>query len=153
MAVRVSAGLVMYRWRAGRLEFFLAHPGGPFSRQKDDGHWTIPKGEPNADEPLLDVAQREFEEETGIKPCGPYLELGAIQQKGGKWVHAWGFEGECSGPICSNTFEMEWPPKSGNLCDFPEVDRAEFFSLSEARRKIKEAQFPLLERLASALAD
>ncbi len=152
MPVRVSAGLVMYRRRSGRLEFFLAHPGGPFSSRKDDGYWTIPKGEPNADEPLFDVAQREFEEETGIKPRGPYLELGSIQQKGGKWVHAWGFEGEHTGPICSNTFQMEWPPKSGNLCDFPEVDRAEFFSLDEACRKIKEAQFPLLERLATALA-
>ena len=151
MAIRVSAGLVMFRVRNGRLEFFLAHPGGPFSKKKDEGHWTIPKGEPNTDEPLLEVAQREFEEETGIKPSGPFIALGSIQQKGGKWVHAWGFEGECNGPICSNTYEMEWPPKSGRISAFPEVDRAEFFSLEEARKKIKEAQFPLLERLAEAV--
>jgi predicted NUDIX family NTP pyrophosphohydrolase len=102
---------------------------------------------------LLEVAKREFEEETGIKPNGPYLELGSIQQKGGKWVYAWGFEGDCTGPICSNTFPMEWPPKSGMLCHFPEVDRAEFFTLEVARRKIKETQFPLLERLVKALGD
>jgi predicted NUDIX family NTP pyrophosphohydrolase len=141
----------MYRRRDGRLEFFLAHPGGPFSRSKDDGHWTIPKGEQDAGEELLEVAKREFEEETGIKPQGPYIELGSIRQKGGKVVHGWGFEGDCTSPICSNTFQMEWPPKSGSMCDFPEVDRAEFFSLAEARKKIKETQFPLLERLAAAL--
>jgi predicted NUDIX family NTP pyrophosphohydrolase len=149
----MSAGLVMFRRRDGELEFFLAHPGGPFSKNKDDGHWTIPKGEPDGDEPLLDVAKREFEEETGIKPHGPYVELGSIQQKGGKWVHAWGFEGDCTGPICSNNFAMEWPPKSGRVCEFPEVDRAEFFTLETARRKIKETQIPLLERLALALED
>ncbi len=142
----------MYRRHKGELEFFLAHPGGPFSHAKDEGRWTIPKGEPNGDESLLEVAQREFEEETGIKPRGPYFELGRIQQKGGKWVHAWGFEGECVGPICSNTFRMEWPPGSGKFCEFPEIDRAEFFPLVEARVRIKEAQLPLLERL-SALVD
>ena len=148
---RISAGLVMYRRRNGELEFLLAHPGGPFSKSKDEGHWTIPKGEPDRDEELLEVAQREFEEETGLKPRGPYIELGSIQQKGGKWVHAWGFEGDCSAGICSNTFQMECPPKSGKMCEFPEMDRAEFFTLEEARRKIKETQFPLLERLVAAL--
>ena len=141
----------MYRRRNGELEFFLAHPGGPFSRSKDDGYWTIPKGEPGAGETLLDVAQREFEEETGIKPRGPFIELGSIRQKGGKWVHAWGFEGDCTGPITSNTHSMEWPPGAGKWCEFPEVDRAEFFALPAARRKIKETQFPLLERLVAAL--
>jgi predicted NUDIX family NTP pyrophosphohydrolase len=150
---RVSAGLVMFRRRNGRLEFFLAHPGGPFSRLKDEGAWTIPKGEPHTEEPLLDVARREFEEETGIEPHGPYIELGSIQQKGGKWVFAWAFEGDCTGPIRSNTFRTEWPPKSGKLCDFPEVDRAEFYSMEGARKKIKETQFPLLERLAEALGE
>jgi predicted NUDIX family NTP pyrophosphohydrolase len=125
----------MYRRRHGRLEFFLAHPGGPFSRHKDEGHWTIPKGEPDAGEELLEVAKREFKEETGFDSRGPYIELGSIQQKGGKWVHAWGFEGDCHGQICSNTFEMEWPPKSGKMCAFPEMDRAEFFTLEEARKK------------------
>lgn len=151
MAPRVSAGLVMYRRRNGRLEFFLAHPGGPFSRTKDEGHWTIPKGEPDPGEALLDVAKREFKEETGIEPHGPYIELGSIRQKGGKVVFAWAFEGDGDAPVRSNTFKMEWPPKSGKLCDFPEVDRAEFFPLEEARRKIKETQFPLLERLTAAL--
>jgi predicted NUDIX family NTP pyrophosphohydrolase len=149
---RISAGLVMYRRRGKELEFFLAHPGGPFSAKKDDGYWTIPKGESNRDEPLLEVAQREFREETGLEPRGPFIELGSIQQKGGKWVHAWAFEGDCSGPISSNTYEMEWPPDSGQIRDFPEVDRAEFFPLADARRKIKERQFPLLERLAAALS-
>jgi len=148
---RVSAGLVMYRQRNCELEFFLAHPGGPFSKNKDDGHWTIPKGEPNGDEPLLDVAKREFEEETGIKSKGPYLELGSIQQKGGKWVHAWGFEGDCTGPIRSNMFSMRWPPNTAQICQFPEIDRAEFFTLEAARRKIKETQFPLLEQLVKVL--
>jgi len=143
----------MYRRRNGRLEFFLAHPGGPFARLKDEGHWTIPKGEPDPGEELLDVAQREFKEETGLAPHGPFIELGSIQQKGGKWVFAWAFEGECEGPVCSNTFKIEWPPKSGTMCDFPEVDRAEFFSLEEARKKIKETQFPLLERLRAALGE
>ena len=151
MAVRVSAGLVMYRRRHGQLEFFLAHPGGPFSKKKEDGYWTIPKGEPDGGEVLLEVAKREFKEETGLDPRGPYIELGSIQQKGGKWVHAWGFEGDCDQPICSNTFQMEWPPKSGKMCEFPEMDRAEFFTLEDARRKIKETQFPLLERLVSVL--
>ena len=141
----------MYRRRNGRLEFFLAHPGGPFTRLKDEGHWTIPKGEPDTDEALLEVAKREFKEETGIEPHGPYIELGSIRQKGGKLVFAWAFEGDCDGPVCSNTFKMEWPPKSGKQCDFPEVDRAEFFPLAEARKKIKETQFPLLERLTAAL--
>ena len=142
----------MYRRHGGRLEFFLAHPGGPFSRLKDDGYWTIPKGEPEDGEELLDVARREFEEETGIKPHGPYLGLGSIQQKGGKRVYAWGFEGEAGGAVRSNLYQMEWPPKSGKMCDFPEVDRAEFFPLEQARIKLKETQVPLLERLTEALA-
>jgi predicted NUDIX family NTP pyrophosphohydrolase len=141
----------MYRRRHGEWEFFLAHPGGPFLRHKDEGHWTIPKGEQDLGEALLEVAQREFEEETGIKPRSPFIELGSIQQKGGKWVHAWAFEGECGGPICSNTFTIEWPPNSGKVQEFPEVDRAEFFSLEMARRKIKATQFPLLERLVEIL--
>lgn len=142
----------MYRRRAGVLQFFLAHPGGPFARRMDDGYWSIPKGEQGPGEELLAVAQREFEEETGLKPTPPYIELGFIQQKGGKIVYAWGFEGDHSGPIRSNTFRMEWPPDSGQMKEFPEMDRAEFFTLSEARAKIKQAQFPLLERLTARLA-
>jgi predicted NUDIX family NTP pyrophosphohydrolase len=141
----------MYRWREGELEFFLAHPGGPFSRARDDGYWTIPKGEQGEGESLLEVAQREFQEETGIVPHGPYLELGCIRQKGGKWVFAWAFEGDCTGPIRSNTFTMEWPPNSGKMREFPEVDRAEFFPMDAAKRKLKETQVPLLERLEAEL--
>jgi predicted NUDIX family NTP pyrophosphohydrolase len=141
----------MYRQVGGRWEFFLVHPGGPFFRNKDDGHWTIPKGEPGHDEPMLEVAQREFIEETGIKPQPPFIDVGSIQQKGGKWVYAWGFEGDHDGPICSNTFATEWPPGSGKRMDFPEVDRAGFFGPVEARRKIKETQWPLIERLIKHL--
>jgi predicted NUDIX family NTP pyrophosphohydrolase len=148
---RISAGLVMYRRHKGRLEFFLAHPGGPFFRNRDDGCWTIPKGEPEHGEDLLAVAQREFREETGIDPKGPFIELGSIQQKGGKWVHAWAFEGDRTTAIRSNTYSMEWPPNSGKICNFPEVDRAEFFAFEDARRKIKERQWPLIERLVAAL--
>ena len=141
----------MFRLRNGDLQVFLAHPGGPLFRNKDDGHWTIPKGEPPENEALLDAAIREFEEETGIKPHGPYLELGSIRQKGGKTVHAWAFEGNYdeSQPVQSNTFEMEWPPGSGKICSFPEIDRACFFDLPDAKKKLKNTQWPLVERLVA----
>ncbi len=143
----------MYRFQNGDLQVFLAHPGGPFFQSKDDGHWTIPKGEPPEDEPLLDAAIREFEEETGMKPHGPYMELGAIRQKGGKVVRAWAFEGDHdeSQPIVSNTFEIPWPPGSGRIRSFPEVDKARFFSLPEAKNKLKATQWPLVERLVTIL--
>jgi len=139
----------MYRLRNGDLQIFLAHPGGPLYQSKDDGYWTIPKGEPPENEPLLNAAMREFEEETGIKPRGPYIDLGSIRQKGGKIVYGWAFEGGDEGPqpIRSNTFEMQWPPGSGKMQSFPEVDRARFFSLAEGKRKLKETQWPLIERL------
>ncbi len=154
MSLRVSAGLVMYRLRGGELEVFLAHPGGPRSAHEDDGFWTIPKGRQNPDETLLDAAKREFEEEVGIPPHGPYLELGSIRQRGGKIVYAWAFEGDWddSKPIHSNTFEMPWPPRSGQMRSFPEVDRARFFNLAAAREKLKETQCPLLDRLEAMLA-
>ena len=153
MASRVSAGLLMYRFKDGSVQIFLAHPGGPLFQKKDDGYWTIPKGEPPDDEPLLDTAIREFEEETGIRPCGPYLELGSITQKGGKVVHGWAFEGDhdASQPIRSNLFEMQWPPQSGRIQRFPEVDRAQFFSLLEGKQKLKSTQWPLVERLIASL--
>lgn len=143
----------MYRIRDGNLQVFLAHPGGPLFRKKDEGHWTIPKGEPSGDEPLLKTAIREFEEETGVIPKGEYLELGSIRQKGGKVVCGWAFEGDHVEPqlVRSNIFEMEWPPGSGRIRRFPEVDRAQFFSLSEARTKLKETQWPLVERLIAIL--
>jgi predicted NUDIX family NTP pyrophosphohydrolase len=149
----MSAGLLMYRKRDGSLQVFLAHPGGPLYRNKDHGYWTIPKGEPPENEPLLETAIREFEEETGLKPSGSFIELGSIRQKGGKIVCGWAFEGDHDPlkPIRSNTFEMEWPPRSGRVQRFPEVDRAQFFSLPEAKEKLKEAQWPLVEQLAAIL--
>jgi predicted NUDIX family NTP pyrophosphohydrolase len=153
MPPRISAGLLMYRFRDGLLQIFLAHPGGPLYRNKDEGYWSIPKGEPPEGEALLDAAMREFEEETGIKPAGQYMELGSIRQKGGKIVYGWAFEGDHdpSQPIRSNTFEMQWPPHSGRMQSFPEVDRAQFFSLEEGRKKIKDAQWALVERLMAIL--
>jgi predicted NUDIX family NTP pyrophosphohydrolase len=144
----------MYRIRNGELQVFLAHPGGPLFQNKDEGFWTIPKGEPpEGGEILLDTAIREFEEETGLKPHEPYLELGSIRQKGGKTVHAWAFKGDCdeSHSVSSNTFEMEWPPHSGRRQSFPEVDSALFFSLPDAKRKLKDAQWPLVERMVALL--
>jgi predicted NUDIX family NTP pyrophosphohydrolase len=153
MPTRVSAGLLMFRLRDGSVQIFLAHPGGPLFRNKDEGHWTIPKGEPPEGETLLDAAVREFEEETGIKPAGPYIDLGSIRQKGGKLVHAWAFQGDQDPlqPVRSNTFEMEWPPRSGRRQSFPEVDSAGFFSLEEGKRKLKDTQWPLVARLLTIL--
>ena len=151
MRSRVSAGVMLYRWKNGRLEVFLAHPGGPLFTMKDDGYWTIPKGEVDAGEDLLATAQREFKEETGValKPGATFLPLGSIQQQGGKIVHAWAVEQEWDDtqPIRSNEFTMEWPPGSGCTQSFPEVDRAQFFSIDEARCKLKERQVPLLDQL------
>jgi predicted NUDIX family NTP pyrophosphohydrolase len=142
----------MYRVKQGAIQVLLAHPGGPFFRNKDAGSWSIPKGEPDADEDLLCTAQREFQEETGLKPAGPFLPLTPIQQKGGKIVHAWAFEGDCDpAALTSNTFTMEWPPKSGLEQEFPEIDRAEFFDLATAKNKIKTGQDGLLEELAEIL--
>jgi len=138
----------MYRMRGGTIEVLLAHPGGPLFRNKDDGHWTLPKGEHDNDEDPLAAAQREFAEETGLQPQGPFIDLGEITQKGGKVVHAWAFAGDCDpATLVSNTFEMEWPPKSGRTQAFPEIDRCEFFPIGDAERKIKDRQRPLLEAL------
>jgi predicted NUDIX family NTP pyrophosphohydrolase len=140
----------MYRIRDGSIEVLLAHPGGPLFRKKDEGSWSIPKGEPEPNEDLLVTAQREFEEETGIKPTGPFIPLAAIQQKGGKIVHAWAFEGDCDPKaIKSNSFTMEWPPHSGKQMEYPEIDRAEFFDLETAMKKIKFGQEGLIEELAA----
>ena len=150
---RISAGLLMFRRTNGELEFLLAHPGGPFFARKDDGVWTIPKGEAAPGEDLLTRAQIEFEEEVGIRPHGEWIELGSIKQKGGKIVHAWAFEGDLpdSFQCKSNLFEMEWPPRSGRRQSFPEVDQAKFFTEGVARRKLKQAQVPLLDRLRAAI--
>ena len=153
MAVRISAGILLFRPRSGRLEVLLGHPGGPFFANRDAGHWTIPKGEVDGDEDLVAVARREFEEETGNRPPdGAPIELGSIVQKGGKVVHAWGLEGDLDPTTAeSNTFEMVWPPGSGRLRTFPEIDRVEWFGVDEAKRRVKPTQVPLIDRLVEAL--
>jgi predicted NUDIX family NTP pyrophosphohydrolase len=149
---RVSAGILLYRQRDRLVEVLLVHPGGPFFRGKDAGAWTIPKGEPNPDEDLLTAARREFAEEVGFVPEGPFVELGTIRQRGGKEVHAWAASGDCDPTaIRSNSFSIEWPSKSGQFRSFPEIDRAGFFTLDEARQKINPAQAALLDALESRL--
>ena len=149
---KVSAGVLMYRFKAGHLEVLLAHPGGPFWTNKDLGAWTIPKGLVDEDEDQLAAARREFEEEIGTKPEGDFFPLGEVLQKGGKTVVAWAFEGDLdTTTITSNTFKKEWPPRSGQWQSFPEVDRAEFFSIAEAKTKINPAQAAFLSRLDAML--
>jgi len=150
---RVSAGLLMFRRNRDALEVLLVHPGGPFWKNKDDGAWSIPKGETEPGEDLLTRAQIEFEEELGLKAHGDFIRLGSIKQAGGKTVDAWAFAGDLPEPfeLKCNTFELEWPPRSGKTRKFPEVDRAEFFPEEIARRKINPAQIPFLDRLAVAL--
>ncbi len=152
---RTSAGILLWRRRQGRVEVLLAHQGGPFWAKKDLGHWTIPKGEVEPGEELVAVARREFEEETGTKaPEGPLVELGEIKQKSGKLVLGWAAEGDLDpSTAVSNTFDLEWPPHSGVVRSFPEIDRVEWFDLDEAHRRLKAAQVPFLDRLESALAD
>ncbi|HZT68610.1 MAG TPA: NUDIX domain-containing protein [Terriglobia bacterium] len=143
---KLSAGLLLYRVRSGRAEILLVHPGGPFWKNKDSGAWSLPKGEVSPGEDPLETARREFEEETGIHPEGEFVSLGEIKQKGGKIVRAWAFEGDCDpASIKSNTFRMEWPPRSGKVQEFPEIDKAGFFTVTEARKKINPAQVALLD--------
>jgi predicted NUDIX family NTP pyrophosphohydrolase len=145
-----SAGLLMYRRSGGTLEVLLVHPGGPFWIKKDAGAWSIPKGEYEAGEEALAAAAREFQEETGLVARGPYTPLTPIRQQGGKVVEAWAFEGDCDAEsLKSTTFSLEWPRGSGRRQEFPEVDRAGWFGLDEARRKILPAQAALLDELAS----
>jgi len=142
----------MYRVRNGELQILLVHPGGPFWTKKDEGAWFLPKGELREDEEPLAAAKREFEEETGLKPTGPFAELGTVKQKSGKTITGWAFEGDCDPTTFhSNTFRIEWPPKSGKQREFPEIDRAAFFTLDAARRKIHPVEFELLLRLQHAL--
>ena len=141
--------MLLHRTRDGKTQVLLVHPGGPFWKKRDDGAWGIPKGEIEPGEAPLDVALREFQEELGSPPPGAEpIELGSIRQAGGKVVHAWAAQGDFDVErMTSNTFSMEWPPRSGHLQQFPEVDRAAWFDLDEARRKILESQLPLLARL------
>jgi len=149
---RKSAGLLMYRKRAGQVEVFLIHPGGPFCARKDDGAWSIPKGEFTDEEAPLDAARREFQEETGFTASGRFVSLEPITQAGGKIVHAWAMEGDCDAAAArSNTFSMEWPAHSGQWKTFPEADRAGWFSLPEAEVKILKSQRPLLDQLRELL--
>jgi predicted NUDIX family NTP pyrophosphohydrolase len=151
---RTSAGILLWRRRDDRLEVLLAHMGGPYWVNKDLGHWTIPKGEAEEGEELVAVARREFAEETGhALPDTPLIDLGEIRQKSGKRVLAWGARGDLDAATAvSNTYRMEWPPRSGRVETFPEIDRVEWFRLSEARRKLKAAQVPFLDRLQAAIA-
>lgn len=149
---KASAGLLMYRKRDGRLEALLVHLGGPFWKKKDSGAWFVPKGEINLGEDELVAAQREFQEETGLVPTGEFLPLGSVKHKSGKTVTAWAFAGDCDpASLKSNTFEMEWPPKSGRRAKFPEIDRAEFFTVERATGKMHPAEFEFLTRLEKLL--
>jgi predicted NUDIX family NTP pyrophosphohydrolase len=151
---RTSAGILLWRSREGGVEVLLAHNGGPYWARKDHGHWTIPKGEAEPGEELAAVARREFAEETGHEvPEGPLIDLGQIRQKSGKVVLGWAVEGDLDpATAVSNTYEMEWPPRSGRVQAFPEIDRVEWFGLEEARGRLKEAQVPFLDRLEAALS-
>jgi predicted NUDIX family NTP pyrophosphohydrolase len=150
---RTSAGILLFRRRAGGLEVLLAHPGGPFHARRDLGNWSIPKGEPSDGEALENAARREFEEETGAPaPSAPLIPLGSTRQKGGKVVSAWAGEGDLDTATAhSNTFELEWPPGSGRTQAFPEVDRVAWFDLDDARDRLKPAQVVFLDRLEAAL--
>jgi predicted NUDIX family NTP pyrophosphohydrolase len=148
----VSAGMLLFRRPATGLELFLAHPGGPFWRQRDDGAWTLPKGVVGAGEALLDAARREFREETGIEPREPFLPLGSVRQKAGKTVHAWAWEGDADpARVTSNTMRTEWPRGSGTWISFPEVDRCAWYDPDTARRKINAAQAEFIDRLVAMI--
>jgi predicted NUDIX family NTP pyrophosphohydrolase len=149
-----SAGILLHRRRGGQLEVLLVHPGGPFWARRDLGVWSIPKGEYEPDEDPLAAGRREFEEELGVPPPeGPAEELGEVRQAGGKLVRAWALAGDLDASTStSNTFTLEWPPRSGKLIEVPEVDRAEWFTLKRAREKINPAQAELLDRLAETIS-
>ncbi len=148
MAKKLSAGLLFYRMRGGKVEVFLVHPGGPFWAKKNEGAWSIPKGEHDEGEDPLAAAMREFQEETGFAVSGDCRALAPLKQPSGKVISAWAVEGEVdAASIKSNTFSLEWPPKSGKMKDFPEVDRAGWFDLPTARLKILPGQQPFLDQL------
>jgi predicted NUDIX family NTP pyrophosphohydrolase len=150
---KISAGILLYRRRDSAIEMLLVHPNGPLWAKKDDGAWTIPKGEVDGAEDLLAAARRELGEETGLEPQGPFVDLGSVRQRGGKTVHAFAAEGDCDpSALRSNTFELEWPPRSGRRATFPEVDRAEYFDPESALRKLNEAQRAFVQRLVDALS-
>jgi predicted NUDIX family NTP pyrophosphohydrolase len=151
MASKRSAGILLYRRQGAQAQVLLTHPGGPFWSKKDLGAWFIPKGELEGDEEPLAAARREFREEVGSEPpAGEPLELGSVKNKNGKLIFAWALEGDLDlTTFNSNTFSLEWPPRSGKMQEFPEVDRVNFFSLAEAAVKLHPAELPLLERLVT----
>jgi predicted NUDIX family NTP pyrophosphohydrolase len=147
-----SAGLLMFRRLKGELQVFLVHPGGPLWANKDKGAWTVPKGEYNKEEDPLAAARREFNEETGFAADSEFVSLGTVQQKSGKRVTAWAFEGDCDpAALVSNTCEIEWPPRSRRHIEIPEIDRGGWFSIEEAHNYIREEQRPLLDNLCALL--
>jgi predicted NUDIX family NTP pyrophosphohydrolase len=148
-----SAGILVFKRKGARVEVLLVHPGGPFWKNKDSGAWSIPKGEPEEGEESLSAARRELREEIGLEPQGDLKDLGTIQQKGGKTVHAWAIEVNADTVVApvSNLFELEWPPRSGKRQAFPEIDRAEFFTVEEAQTRINQAQRAFLDRLSMGM--
>jgi predicted NUDIX family NTP pyrophosphohydrolase len=147
-----SAGLLMFRIKNGALELLLCHMGGPFWKKKDSGAWTIPKGEYEEGEEPFDTARREFFEETGFTPEGTFIQLTSLKQSGGKLISAWAFEGDCDvSKLTSNTFEIEWPPHSGKISSFPEIDHAEWFPPDLAREKILKGQIGFIDELCRIL--
>ena len=153
MPRKKTAGLLLYRIRNSAIEVFLVHPGGPFWAKKDEGAWSIPKGEFADDEQPLSAAKREFQEETGFSMEGNFMALAPLKQRSGKLVYAWALEGDCdAGAIKSNLFSMEWPPRSGKRQEYPEVDRARWFTLESAKRKIVPGQIGFLEELQQILS-
>lgn len=148
-----SAGILLFRFKDDKLEVMLVHPGGPFWARKDQGAWSIPKGLFDDTENALHAAKREFNEETGLEADGAFVELGEVKQPGGKIVHAWALEKDLDvTEIKSNSFTMEWPKNSGKMREYPEIDKAGWFGLDEARTKLLEGQVAFLDRLANAIA-
>lgn len=150
----LAAGLLMCNLQEGSLQYFLVHPGGPYYANKDAGAWTIPKGIPEENEELIDTARREFFEETGIIPGPPFRDIGSVKQKGGKVVHAWTFLGSWDPDtgISCNRFTMEWPPRSGKMMEFPEMDKGKWMGYDEAKSMINPAQIPFLDRAKALYA-
>jgi predicted NUDIX family NTP pyrophosphohydrolase len=150
---KISAGLLLFRRRSDGVEILLVHLGGPFWTKKDAGAWFVPKGEVNPGEETQAAARREFAEETGLTPDANLIALGSVKHKSGKTVHAWAFEGDCDpAAIRSNTFEMEWPPRSGKMREFPEIDRAAFFTIEGAREKMHPSEFEFVTRLSEIIS-